>query len=165
MVAGCLRRLDFERARAHPGLSVWRSHGEFMSERDALLVSYAAAGVTAIPQRVPFEAFESWSRLTGAPINLDGLDEFAAHWRWRGMHGDAPVIGKFGCPGDPERNYIAAAGAQRVCIRPEVFLRWRDDFAKSKIFAPPDLDVYAAYVVECCISAFRAARRPAISSA
>ncbi len=165
IVAACLRRRDFERARSHPGLSAFSSHRDFMWEREALLLSYAFAGVRAHPQLVPFQAFERWARLTGTPVNLDGLDEFAGHWRWRTKNRDAPVVGRLGEPGDPERNPVSSGGAQCVCIRPEVFVRWRDDFAKSGLFDPPSLDVYAAHVLDFCVSSFNSWRRPDVSLA
>ncbi len=163
LAIGWLPQRDFARARATPGFSGWANHREFSLERDALFLGYGAAGVTARLQRVSFSAFQRWARLTGAPINLDGLDEFAGHWLWRASHPDAPVIGRFGAPGDPERNAVDAAGAQCVIVRPEVYVRWRDDYAKSGLFPPPDLDTYATQVVECCFG--RDAGRPAASSA
>jgi hypothetical protein len=164
-VLAWLCRRSFARARKAPGFSLWRSYREFVHERDALYVGFGAAGVTARLQRVPFDAFERWARLTGAQVNVDGLDEFARHWRWRVRHPDAPVCGRFGVPDDPERNAIDAAGAQCVRIRPEVFVRWRDDYAKANLFAPPTLDDYATRVVECCFVSSRRARRPAVNSA
>src|SRR5579863_3854594 len=83
-VLGWLDRRNFDRARRRaPCFSSWSDHREFAAERDALYLGYASAGVSAQLQRVSFRNFERWSRLTGAPMDLDGLDEFAAHWRWR----------------------------------------------------------------------------------
>lgn len=163
-VLALLGARDFSRARLMPGFALWSNHREFTAERDALFVGYGAAGVTARRQRVPFEAFERWARLTGAPFDIDALDEFAAHWRWRADRPDAGVIGRFGAPGDPERNIIGTAGVQCLRIRPEVYVGWRDDFAKSRLLQPPNLDDYAAHVVECCLSSPRRARRPAVNS-
>ena len=164
-VIAWLCRRDFERARAAPGFSDWRNHREFFEERDALYLGYGFAGVTARLQRVPFDAFERWTRLTGTALEIDGLDEFAAHWSWRATHVDAPVIGRFGAPGDPERNAIAVAGAQCVCVRREVYVRWRDEFARSALLPAPNLDVYAAHVVDCCIPCRPRARRATVNSA
>lgn len=166
MLASLARR-DFAHAQARaPGFALWRDFDEFLQERDALFLGYGVSGVTARVQRVPFDAFERWARLTGAPVDLNGLDEFAAHWRWRCGHPLAPVTGRFGAPGDPERNAVAAAGLQLICIRPEIYVRWRDEYVRSGLFAPPDIDVYAAHVVDCSIvSARRPARRPAFNSA
>ena len=155
---------DFARARRTPGFSFWDSRREFLEERDALYVGYGVAGILAQRQFVPFEPFERWARLTGTPVDLDGLDEFAAHWRWRAAHPDAPTLGRLGAPGDPERNRVEAAGAQCVRIRPEVFVRWRDDFARLGLFAAPSLDDYAAQVVEFCIGSGRRWRRRAVRS-
>ena len=166
-VLALLGKRDFAHAQARvPGFALWSNYEEFLHERDALFVGYGASGVTARIQRVPFEAFERWARLTGAPRDLDGLDEFAAHWRWRLGHGLSPVTGRFGSPGDPERNAVAAAGVQTIRVRPEIYVRWRDEYVRTGLFPPPDIDVYAAHVVECCIvSALRPARRPALNSA
>ena len=127
-------------------------------------VSYGAAGLNVARQRVPFEAFERWARLTGAPVDLDGIDEFAAHWRWRSTRPAAPTIGRFGGPGDPERHAIDAGRAQCVIVRPEIYVSWRDAICRSGLLAPPSLDVYAAHVVDCCLSRSRASR-PAVKSA
>lgn len=159
-----LTKRDYERARLLPGFARWRYHADFLAERDALHVSYGAAGVTAARQRVSFEAFERWARLTGAPLTLDGLDEFAAHWRWRLAHPRAPTLGRFGGPGDPERHPLEAGGAQCVVVRPEVYVRWRDEFLRSGLVSAPNLDAYAAHVVDCCLSPSRASR-PAVNSA
>jgi hypothetical protein len=164
VVIALLSKRDFERARSYPGFAGWSGHSDFLSERDALFVGYGAAGVSARFQRVPFEAFESWSRLTGAPLDGDGLDEFAAHWRWRNKRPRAPVVGRIGAPGCPERNIVAAGDAQCVVILPQVYVRWRDDYAKSGLLDAPGLDAYAAHVVDCCL-ARSAATRPAVSSA
>jgi hypothetical protein len=163
-VLAWLTRREFARARRAPGFSIWGNHREFAAERDALYVGYGAAGLTARRQRVTFEAFEQWSRLTGAPVDIDGLDEFAAHWRWRVERPHAAVIGRFGEPGDPERNLIDAAGAQCLRIRPELYLRWRDDYQSATLLPAPTLDEYAAHVVECCLPSSARARRPSVSS-
>ncbi len=166
-VLASLGRRDFAFAVAHaPGFALWSCFDEFQQERDALFLGYGVSGVTARVQRVPFEAFERWARLTGAPMDLNGLDEFAAHWRWRVGHPLAPVAGRFGAPGDPERNAVAAAGIQTIWIRPEIYVRWRDEYVRSGLFAPPDVDVYAAHVVDCSIvSLRRPSRRLALNSA
>jgi hypothetical protein len=162
---GWLDRCDFEEARKRaPSFAAWSDHGEFVAERDLLYIGYGTAGVTADIQRVPFEAFERWSRLTGAPVDIDGLDEFAAHWRWRESHPDAPVIGRFGVADNPGRHPVAAANVQCVRIRPEVYVRWRDDFVNAGLFAAPDLDAYAAYVVEFSLGSDARWRRPTVNS-
>lgn len=164
-VLGWLDRRDFRLAqRSLPCFSAWKEHHEFASERDALFLGYGVSGVTAHLQRVSFRAFERWLRLTGAPPNIDGLDEFAAHCRWRALHPEARTVGLFGVPDSPERNAVASAGAQCIRIRPEVFVRWRDEFAESGLFAAPALDVYAAHVVELCLIPDLRARRPEVSS-
>jgi hypothetical protein len=165
-VLGWLRRRDFDCARsAAPAFAQWRTHREFVAERDSLYLGYGCAGVAAQLQRVPFAAFQHWTRLTGAPVDIDGLDEFAAHWRWRAQHPEAPVTGRFGVPGDPERNAVGAAGVQCLRIRPEVFVRWRDDFSRTQLLAAPSLDAYAAHVVEFCLLSDRRTQRLAVSSA
>ena len=157
---------DFDRARAvWQGFRQWRDHEEFLAERDALHVGYLWSGVTATIQRVPIDAFERWTRLTGAPADLDGLDGFAAHWLWRARNPEAPVVGKFGVADDPERNPPAVGGAQRILVAPEKFVRWCDDFDQPKLFAAPDLDAYAAHVVDCCLPSRRRTRRSAVSLA
>ena len=166
-VLASLSKSDFAHAHARaPGFALWSHFDEFLQERDALFLGYGASGVIARVQRVPFEAFERWARLTGAPMDLNGLDEFAAQWRWRVGHPLAPVIGRFGAPGDPERNAVAVAGIQMVWIRPEFYVRWRDEYVRTRLFVPPDVDVYAAHVVDCSIvSVRRPSRRPALNSA
>jgi hypothetical protein len=164
-VLGWLGQRDFDRARLRwPRFALWRDHHEFFAERDALHLGYLCSGVTAAIQRVTLDAFERWTRLTGAPSDVDGLDVFAAQWRWRARHPMAPVVGRFGVPDDPERS-PATEGAQRVVVLPELFLRWRDDIARPKLFPAPDLDVYAAHVVECCLPSDPRLRRPAVNSA
>ena len=162
-VLALLGARDFSRAKLKPGFSLWSNHRDFTAERDALFIGYGAAGVSVRRQRVSFEAFERWSRLTGAPLDIGGLDEFAAHWRWRADHPEAATIGRLGSPGDPERNAVAAAGAQCLLIRPEVYVRWRDDYGKSRLLPPPSVDDYATHVVDCCLPSGRRPRRPAVS--
>ena len=165
LVLAWLGRRDFVRARATSRTFLqWGDHREFTAERDALLIGYGSAGVRAHRQRVTFEGFERWTRLTGATLDVDALDEYAGHWRWRARHLDAAVIGRFGAPGNPERNQIDAAGAQQLLIRPETYMRWRDDYERSRLLLAPALNVYAAYVVECCLPSAHRARRPAVIS-
>ena len=162
---GWLDRRNFEEARRRaPSFAAWRDHGEFVAERDLLYIGYGTAGVCAEIQRVSFQAFEKWSRLTGAPLDVDGLDEFAAHWRWRKRRPSAAVMGRFGAPDNPERHAVAVANVQCVRIRPEVFVRWRDDFVGGGLFEAPDLDSYAAYVVEFTLPSDPRTRRPAVNS-
>lgn len=130
---------------------MWADYREFVAERDLLHIGYETAGVSAEIEHVSFPAFERWSRLTGAPLNIDGLDEFAAHCRWRRSHPNASVMGRLGVADNPERHAVAAANVQCIRIRPEVYVRWRDDFANAGLFAAPDLDAYAAYVVEAAL--------------
>lgn len=156
---------DFARAQTFsPAFRAWGSYEDFLTERDALLLNYGAAGVTALVQTLPLTAFERWSRLTGASFDLDGLDEFAAHWRWRAHHPDAPVLGMFGVPQFPERHEVEAAGVQVVRVRPELFVRWRDDYAKAALLETPGLDTYAAHVVEYCLPSGSRARLGAVRS-
>jgi hypothetical protein len=165
-VLGWLSRKDFDRARLRwPRFAMWGDYGEYLAERDALHLGYCCSGVTAEIQRVTLDAFERWARLTGAPYDLDGLDVFAAHWRWRAHHPGAPIAGRFGLADDPERDPVAPAGVERVLILPALYLRWRDGYARAKLFAPPDLDTYAAHVVECCLPSGKRARRRAANSA
>ena len=156
---------DFARARTlAPAFRAWANYEEFLNERDALFLGYGAAGVTATLQMLALPAFERWSRLTGAPLDLDGLDEFAAHWRWRARHPDALVYGMFGVPRFPERHEVEAAGVQVVRVRPEFFVRWRDDYARTALLETPDLDAYATHVVEDCLPCASRSRRPAVNS-
>lgn len=164
-VLASLNRGDYEAARRRSKyFARWADYDEFLAERDALHVGYGCAGVEAKIQRVRFEAFERWSLLTGAPFTIDALDEFAAHWRWRARRPKAPVQGRLGVPDDPERNEIAAAGVQRVLILPELYVRWRDDLSRSRLIAAPDLDAYAAHVVECCLPSKTRSRRSAVEA-
>lgn len=155
---------EFALARQTPGFALWSNHREFAAERDALYIGYGAAGLTPRRQRVAFGDFQRWTRLTGAPLDLDALDEFAAHCRWRAERPQARVVGRFGAPGDPEHNVIAVADAQCIRVRPEVYFRWRDAFGKTRLLPTPSLDDYAAHVAECCLSAPRRPRRPAVRS-
>jgi hypothetical protein len=156
---------DFARARAWaPALWRWESYDDFVAERDGLFIGLGAGGVHARFRRVDFGEFEKWMRLTGAPATLDALDEFAAHCAFRADFPDAPVIGRIGVPGDPGRSAASAAGEQCVRVQALVFRRWRDEFARLALFAASDLDSYATHVVECCMSAPRRMRRPAVSS-
>jgi hypothetical protein len=163
-VLAWLGRRDFALAQRAPGFRFWAHHDEFVCERDALYVGYGEAGVTARLQGVRFAAFESWARLTGAPIDVVGLDEFAAHWCYRVRHPHARVRGGFYAAGNPAPDIADADGGQRILVRRDVYTRWRDEFAQSTLFAPPDLDTYAAHVVECCVASERRARVPAVSS-
>ncbi len=162
-VLAWLGRRDFERARrTAPIFAIWRDHGEFTAERDALHIGYATAGVTAQVQPISFRAFERWSRLTGALCDIDGLDEFAAHWRWRANNPDCPVRGFFGAQG--EFRGVAVKGAQCVRVERHVFARWRDNCARAMPFPPLDLDAYATLVVQCCLPSANRVPWPAVSS-
>ena len=163
-VLGWFDSRDFARARRTPGFSFWSRHRDFVAERDALFLGYDAAGVSALRQRVRFPALERWTRLTGAPLDIDGLDAFAAHLRFRVAHPFAPVVGRFGEPGDPERLHIDVAGAQCVLIRSETYCRWRREFASAAVLEAPDLDAYATLAVECCLSEPPRSRRGEVSS-
>ncbi len=163
-VLAWLARADFARARQALGPSLWNDYRDFVQERDALYVGFGEAGVSARFQSVPFDAFERWARLTGAAADLDGLDEFAAHWRWRKLNPRARVCGRIGAPGVPDRSILNKAGAQCIYVRSDVYMGWRRDYAAANLLAPPGLDAYAAHVVECCIVPDASARRPAVSS-
>ena len=145
-----LSKGDFACAQATPGFSHWESYNEFRTERSALYLAYAAAGIRVQPQRVSFAAFMAWARLTGAPIEIRGLDEFAAHWRWRVRHPDSAIFGTLGVSCNPALNTVAHGGAQCVRVHLEVFLRWQNEWPTSKLFGRPDIDSYAARVVEYC---------------
>ena len=153
---------DFFRAQQFSGFSGWADFHEFCDERDCLALGYETAGVPAPRQLVPFAAFERWSRLTGAPLDLDGLDEFAAHWRYRARRRSARTRGQFGAPGQPERHAVEVESAQVVVVRQDVYIRWRDEFAASAPFPAPDLDAYATQVVGCCLVTRARARRAAL---
>jgi hypothetical protein len=164
-VLGMLSQRDFRLARErYAAFSRFGDYGDFATERDALFLGYGAAGVAAPFQHVPLDAFERWSRLTGARADIDSLDEFAKHWRWRALNPFAPVVAGAGAPGDPERDVASPFGAQLVPIRSKVFLQWRQDFVRSGLLSAPSLDVYATHIVECCLPCARRARRPAVSS-
>ena len=162
---GWLDSSNFDLARSRsPCFSAWSNHLEFVCERDALLIGYGFAGVTAKYHKVTFLEFERWSRLTGAPLSLLGLDEFAAHRHWRAMHPDAQVIGRFGVLDNPERNAVCAGAAQCIRIRPDLYVRWRDEFLKSRLFEAPSLDAYAAHIAELSLFPDSDTRPPALSS-
>ncbi len=165
-VLSWLDRADFCRARRQcPEFARWRSFREFVLERDAVYLGFGFAGVSAQRQRVPLDAFQRWSRLTGAPVDLDSLDAFAAHWRWRARHPGAPVMGRLGYPGDPDGDVASAAGAQIVLMRVDLFRRQQRDFEKLGVVPAPTLDAYATLVVECCLPSVKRARRPSVSFA
>lgn len=142
---------DFFKAQEFSGFSQWANFDDFQMERDLLALGYESAGVLAPRQLVPFAAFQGWSRLTGAPLDLDGLDEFAAHWRFRAGRPEAPTRGRFGAPGKPELNAVEIAGAHTVVVREAVYRKWRCEFEARTPFPPPDLDAYAAQVAACCL--------------
>jgi hypothetical protein len=165
LVLGWLDQRNFEEAWSRaPFFAMWSDYSEFVAERDLLHVGYQTAGVSAQTEHVSFQAFERWSRLTGAPLNIDGLDEFAAHSRWRRLHPNGSVIGRFGAGDNPERHSVGAANTQFIRIRPEVYLRWRDDFSEVGLFPAPDLDAYAAYVVEAALLPDSRSRFPMVNS-
>jgi hypothetical protein len=165
-VLSWLDRQGFCRAfQRCPEFARWRDYHEFLLERDALFIGFGAAGVSAKLQPVRFDAFERWSLLTGAPLDIDGLDAFATHWRWRARHPRAAVIGRLGGPGDPSEDVASADSAQIVLIRPEVFQRFQQGFAKSGLLPAPSLDVYATLAVECCMPRIKPVRRPSVSFA
>ncbi len=153
---------DFYRARQYFGFSGWDNYQDFCVERECLQLGYESAGVRAPRQRVPLAAFQGWSRLTGAPLDLDGLDEFAAHWRYRAHRPVARARGQFGAPGQPERHAVAIEGEQLVVVSEDVYVRWRDEFSAGAPFPPPDLDAYAMQVVACCLASSSRARRSAV---
>jgi hypothetical protein len=165
-VLGWLDRADFCRARREcRGFARWRNYREFVIERDSVFLGFGMAGVVAQRQRVPFDSFLSWSRLTGAATDLDGLDVFAAHWRWRAGHSLNAVVGHLGDPGDPDDDVASTAGAQIVRILPDVFRRQQLEFEKLSLLPAPALNVYATLVVECCLPCVKRARRPSVSFA
>lgn len=155
---------DFSKAQKFPGFSHWADFDDFELERDSLTLGYECAGILAPRQRVPFVAFEGWSRLTGTPLDIDGLDEFAAHWRFRAGHPIARTRGRFGVPGRPEQHAVQIEGVQDVVIRRPVYELWRAGFAAGAPFPPPDIDAYAAQVVSCCLVASARARRAAFKN-
>jgi len=150
-VIGELTARDYARARKCGGFSIWTNWREFREERDAQYFGLSLAGVTAIRQIVPLEAFERWTRLTGASCDVPGLDEFAAHWRWRSAHTSAPIVGCFRSVAEEVRE-IAVQGAQRVPIRAELFRRWSDDFVRLDLFPAQKLDDYATHAISCCMT-------------
>lgn len=155
---------DFLAARRFCGFFGWADFDDFCMEREFLALAYESAGASAPRQSVPFAAFLGWTRLTGAPLNVDGLDEFAAHWRYRADHPAARTRGAFGAPGQPERHAVERDGAQVVVVREEVFAQWRSEFAARAPFPAPDLDAYATQVVACCLASSSRARRSAVKS-
>ncbi len=159
LVWATLGRRDFARARQTPGFARWTSYREFVQERDGLYMGYGLAGVLGALQPVSFDAFERWARLTGALIDIDGLDDFAGHWRWRAGHPDARARGRLRAPGDRERAVAETANEQCIRVLPEIYRRWRGAFANSDLFVAPDLDAYATHVVECCFPPARRASR------
>ena len=150
-VVAWLNARDFARARRLPGFARWRNWREFRDERDALFVSLGFAGVKACRQMAPFEAFERWVRLTGASADLAGLDEFAAHWRWRRAHPQATVVGRF--REDGATGVATAQGIQCVPIRAESYAIWRAEIVRLALFAAPNLDDYATHAIACCMAA------------
>jgi hypothetical protein len=165
-VLGMLGPRDFRLARKrYAAFSRFGDYRSFATERDAMFLGYGSAGVAAPFQYVPLDAFERWSRLTGARADIDCLDEFAKHWRWRALNAMAPVVAGVGAPGDPERNVATSFGAQIVPILSKVFLRWCEEFVRSGLLPAPSLDVYATHVVECCLTSDKRAPRAAVSSA
>ena len=146
-----LSKSDFALAQNFDGFSRGLTFEEFETERESLVMSYHWAGVRAPRQRVPFAAFQAWRRLTGAPLDTDGLDEFAAHWRYRRARPAAPVLGRLGEPGKPEVHSVEAHRAQVVVISPALFARWCDSVLALSPSTGPDLNAYARHVVDCCL--------------
>ena len=135
-VLGMLGPRDFRLARKrYAAFSRFGDYRNFATERDAMFLGYGSAGVAAPFQPVPLAAFERWSRLTGARADIDSLDEFAKHWRWRAFNPTAPVVAGAGAPGNPERNVASGFGAQVVPIVSTIFLQFCEEFARSGLFA------------------------------
>ena len=165
-VIGWLSRGDFATARLRaPDFAGTRDYAQFSTERDAQRLSLATAGVPTQAQDVPFAPFARWSELTGAALDLNGLDEFAAHWRWREARPFAPVRGWIGAPGLGEGGPVAVGGVQWIVFRAEAFLDWRRASTGSPTFEPAGLDRYATQVVESCLPSAPRAARSAASSA
>ena len=89
--------------------------------------------------------------LTGASADLAGLDEFAAHWRWRRAHPQATVVGRF--REDGATGVATAQGIQCVPIRAESYAIWRAEIVRLALFAAPNLDDYATHAIACCMAA------------
>jgi len=163
---GWMSRRDFRDAcRKSQVFARYAGYREFLDERDGVFLGYAAAGASPQWRRVPFKCFERWSRLTGAAVDIDGLDIFAEHWRWRTANPGAPTAGRFGAPSAAEPCSPAAAGVQILAIRREIFESWCDDFASSGLLPVPTLDDYAAHVAERCLPCPKLSLRPAVNSA
>ena len=161
-----LSRGDFARARLRaPGFSNCDQYADFVAERDALLLTLGTAGVAALVQAVPFAAFEVWTRLTGAALDLDRLDEFAAHWRWRTDRPSAVARGWLGDPNASGRDPVAVSGLQWIIFRPDPFLNWREEVTGLRSFDAASLDVYATHVVDCCLPSTRGVARSTAHSA
>lgn len=165
MALALLSRRDFrEASQVSRSFSRWETYQDFLDERDALSLGYASAGVATEWQAVSWDAFVRWSRLTGAPLDIDGLDEFAAHVRWRQTDGDAPARGRI--VGEGARTLQSlASGARPIPIRLAVFEAWQAAFARLALLPVPTLDDYAAQIAECCLAGSSAAPRPAVNSA
>jgi hypothetical protein len=161
-----LSRADFARARLRvPEFSGCREYSAFVTERDVLQLTLGSAGVNALIQDVPFAAFETWAQLTGAALDIDRLDDFASHWRWRTENKNALARGWLGDPNAGGRDPVEISGLQWIVFQPEPYLLWREEVTGLRTFDPASLDVYATHVVDFCLPSERKASRSAAHSA
>jgi hypothetical protein len=165
-VLAWLSRADFARARLRaPEFSGCREYSAFVTERDVLQLTLGTTGVTALIQDVSFAAFENWTQLTGAAVDIDRLDEFAAHWRWRIENPNALARGWLGDPNAGGFDPVEVSGSQWIVFQPAAYLGWREQVTGLPTFDPASLDLYATHVVDCCLPSERKISRSAAHSA
>ena len=153
VIATLSQRDFYELQLRAPEFTRWRDYKDFRIERDSDFLCGCSAGLPVRQQRVPLRLFRAWSRLTGAPITLAGLDDFALRWRMRRTHPEIVLVGALIEDGVPAVALVSGGGLV-VPIARRSFEAWARALSSLPgVTTGATFDHYVDLAAEACLPA------------